>query len=233
MPPSIFSEMLLEVCAYSLASCAMAARTGASRVELCAGPNVGGTTPVREAVEAALELGIPVFPMIRPREGDFLYDQDELAAIRKTVLLYREMGCPGLVTGMQLRNGRLDSDALKRVVELAGPMAVTCHKVFDGVPDAAEALEELVDAGCMRVLTSGLATNAVAGAHSLQQLVAQAGGRITVMPGGGIRSENIAELVRITGAHEYHSSAITPRSDGADADEAELRALVEQLRTAS
>ncbi len=221
--------MLLEVCAYSLASCATALREGAQRVELCSGSEVGGTTPGKETIIAALDLGIPVFPMVRPRGGDFMYTNDELAQIRRSILLCGELGCPGIVTGMQLRDGRLDSQAMRRVVDLAGPMAVACHKVFDGVPDAAEALEALVDAGCVRVLTSGLAADAMAGARVLQQLVHQAGGRITVMPGGGVRSGNIAELARITGAREFHSSAITQRTAGADADAAEVRALVDQL----
>lgn len=221
--------MLLEVCAYSLASCATALREGAQRVELCSGPGVGGTTPGRETIIATLELGIPVFPMVRPRGGDFLYTNDELGQIRRSILLCRELGCPGIVTGMQLPGGRLDGQAMRRLVDLAAPMAVACHKVFDGVPDAVEALEVLVDAGCVRVLTSGLAADAMAGARVLQQLVRQAGGRITVMPGGGVRSGNIAELARITGACEFHSSAITQRATGTDADAAEVRALAGQL----
>lgn len=221
--------MLLEVCAYSLASCTTAAKAGAHRVELCAGPEVGGTTPDKEVIIAALELGIPVFPMVRPRGGDFLYDADERDAIRNTIRLCRELGCPGIVCGVQLPDGRLDAEAMKRIVDLAGPMAVTCHKVFDDVPDAAEALETLVEAGCARVLTSGLAADAVLGAEVLRGLVAQAAGRIVVMPGGGVRSANIRALVRITGAKEFHSSAITGSSQGPEADEREVGELVGEL----
>lgn len=224
--------MLLEICAYSLASCTTAARAGAGRVELCAGPEVGGTTPPQDRVIAALERGIPVFPMVRPRGGDFLYNEEELEHIRRAIRLCRELGCPGIVTGMHLRDGRLDGALMRRMVDLAGPMEVTCHKVFDGVPDAREALEVLVDAGCTRVLTSGLAADAVTGGAVLRGLVDQARGRITVMPGGGVRSMNIAQLVRTTGAVEFHSSAITLRSSGMDADAEEVRLLVEALKGA-
>ncbi len=224
--------MHLEVCAYSLASCATAARCGAYRVELCAGPGVGGTTPAQDMIIAALELGIPVFPMVRPRGGDFLYNADELEHLRRAIRLCRELGCPGIVSGAQQGDGRLDAVAMKRIVDLAGPMAVTCHKVFDGVPDASEALEVLVDAGCQRVLTSGLAPDAVRGAEMIRRLVDQADGRITVMPGGGVRSANIAGLARTTGAVEFHSSAITPRNPGTDADAEEVRALIKALKGA-
>lgn len=225
--------MLLEVCCYSLSSCITAQRAGAHRVELCAGAEVGGTTPLRETIIAALDLGIPVVPMVRPRGGDFLYDGDELEAVRKAVRMCRELGCTGLVSGVQLRDGRLDAQEMKRIVDLAGPMAVTCHKVFDGVPDGAEALEVLVEAGCARVLTSGMAADAIAGAEVLRRLVSQAGGRITVMPGGGVRSANIGELARLTGAKEFHSSAITTANAGHEADETEVRALARELRAIS
>ncbi len=221
--------MLLEVCAYSLASCATAARMGAQRVELCAGAEAGGTTPGRETIIAALELGIPVFPMVRPRGGDFVYGRNEWEAIQGGIRLCRELGCPGVVAGVQLRDGRMDAGAMKHIVGLAGPMEVTCHKAFDGVPDAAEALEVLVDAGCRRVLTSGLAATAMNGADVLKALVTQAAGRIAVMPGGGVRSSNIGELARITGAVEFHSSAITARSSGTNADPAEVRSLLMAL----
>jgi len=225
--------MLLEVCAYSLAACATAMREGAQRVELCAGPGVGGTTPAKEVIIAALELGIAVCPMARPCGGDFLYGPEEMQEIMRTIRLCRELGCPGIVSGVHLADGRLDRDRMRRIVDAAGPMAVTCHKVFDGVPDAEEALETLVETGCSRVLTSGLAADAMAGASVLQRLVEQAGKRITVMPGGGVRSTNIRELVLTTGAVEFHSSAITGRNAAFETDAAEVRALLAGLQLGS
>lgn len=221
--------MLLELCAYTVRSCRIAQAAGAGRVELCADPAQGGTTPSIGMVEAVLGMGVPVFPMIRPRGGDFIYDDDERAVMWRDIRACRERGCPGIVAGAQRRDGSLDAELMKRIVERAGPMAVTCHKVFDGVPDAAAALETLVEAGCARVLTSGLAATAMDGASVLRRLATQAAGRITVMPGGGVRSSNIAALASATGATEFHSSAITAASRNFTADAGELAALARAL----
>lgn len=195
-------------------------------MELCAGPEVGGTTPAQGSIIAALELGIPVFPLARPRGGDFLYGPDEWVELLRTVRMCRRLGCPGVVAGAQLSDRRLDAGRMCRIVDAAGPMSVTCHKVFDQVPNDDEALETLIGSGCRRVLTSGLAANALSGARTLHRLVASSGGRITVMPGGGVRSTNIRELVLATGAREFHSSAITGGTGGFRTDEAEVRALI-------
>jgi copper homeostasis protein len=181
-------------------------------------------------ITAAMELGLPVFPMIRPRGGDFIYNSEELDVMWRDIRACRELGCPGIVAGAQRSDGSLDVGLMKRIVQEAGPMAVTCHKVFDQVPDPSSALEVLIEAGCARVLTSGLHANALEGARIIKQLVAQAAGRIVVMPGGGVRSENIAEIIAATGATEYHSSAITANSTDHIADPNEVQALVQVLR---
>lgn len=224
--------MVLEVCAYSLSSCKIAMEACADRIELCSGPLEGGTTPERGMLTAAMELGLPVFPMIRPRGGDFRYDAEELGLMWHDIQVCREIGCPGIATGAQRGDGSLDVELMKRIVERAGPMAVTCHKVFDGVPDPGAALEDLVQAGCARVLTSGQHANALEGARVIKGLLAQAAGRIVVMAGGGVRSVNIAEIIAGTGAEEFHSSAITAWSTGHIADPREVRALVAALGTA-
>ncbi|MBP9160486.1 MAG: copper homeostasis protein CutC [Flavobacteriales bacterium] len=224
--------MVLEVCAYSLVSCKIAVENGADRIELCTDPLQGGTTPSWGLVTAAMELGLPVFPMIRPRGGDFPYNAEELDVMWRDIKACRELGCPGIVSGAQSNNGSLDVELMKRIVEQAGPMAVTCHKVFDQVPDASVALEALVDSGCARVLTSGLQANASAGARTIKQLVAQAAGRIAVMPGGGVRSGNISDIIAATGATEFHSSAISASSKEHVADPKEVHALVEAMKLA-
>lgn len=205
---------------------------GADRVELCADPLQGGTTPSWGTITAAMELGLTVFPMIRPRGGDFIYTEEERDVMFRDIRACRELGCSGIATGVQFSDGSLDEELMKRIVERAGPMAVTCHKVFDQVPDASAALETLISAGCARVLTSGLHAKALEGAGVIKQLVAQAAGRITIMPGGGVRSENIAELIAATGALEFHSSAITARSKDHIADPEEVQAMVQALRSA-
>lgn len=222
--------MLLEVCAFTLKSCMIAAQGGADRVELCADPGQGGTTPSFGMITASMEIGLPVFPMIRPRGGNFHYGPEELDVMWRDIRTCRELGCPGIVTGALCADGALDGELMDRIVERSGPMAVTCHKAFDLVPDLSSALERLVQAGCDRVLTSGSHANAMEGAPALRQLVAQAAGRITVMPGGGVRSGNIADLIAITGAREFHSSAVTTDLPGHTADENEVRALVLKLR---
>lgn len=218
--------MILEVCAYNIQSCIIAERAGAGRIELCADPVAGGTTPSYGTIQYVLDnISIPVFPMIRPRGGNFVYDADELAIMKKDILICRELGCPGIATGVLLPNGTIDIESMKRIVDWAHPMAVTCHKAFDRTTDAFKSLEDLVAAGCARVLTSGLQQTAVDGIDTLSKLVVQAAGRIIIMPGGGVRSTNIALLCKETNATEYHSSGILAKSDNYIADEAEIRTM--------
>jgi len=223
--------LILEICAYNIQSCLVAQQAGASRIELCADPLQGGTTPSIGLLQYVREhIFIPVFPMIRPRGGNFIYNADELAIMEKDIIAVRQLGFPGIATGVQQRDGTIHTEALKRLVEAAGPMAVTCHKVFDTTPDAFAALESVIDAGCSRILTSGLQKTAVEGAAVLAQLIERANGLITIMPGGGVRSSNIAELVRATGAAEYHSSALVAKAKEFIADENEVKELVSQLK---
>ncbi len=222
--------MLLELCAYNIQSCIIAEKAGAGRIELCSDPTGGGVTPSWGLIQYAIEtISIPVFPMLRPRGGNFVYDADELAIMKKDVLKCREMGCKGIATGMQLHDGTIDMDNLKRMVEWAGDMEVTCHKTFDRTPDAMEALEAVIASGCRRILTSGLAKTATEGTDVLQKLIEQADGRIIIMPGGGVRSSNIAALARETKAKEYHSSGIMPGATMPIADDVEVRSIVSAL----
>ena len=224
--------MMLEVCAFNIQSCFVAQKAGAGRIELCVDPQQGGTTPSYGLIHYVLEkISIPSYPMIRPRGGNFVYDADELAIMKKDILTCRELGSPGIATGIQLPDGRIDTENLKRIVEWAYPMIVTCHKVFDATPDAFEALEDVIAAGCGRILTSGLHKTAAEGALVISDLVAQAGGRIIIMPGGGVRSSNIAQLVAETGAQEYHSSCLVSRATDFVADEEEVKLIIKELNT--
>ena len=149
--------------------------------------------------------------------------------MKKDILVCKEIGCTGIATGVQLAGGRINVEQLKRIVEWAYPMSVTCHKVFDRTLDAFVALEDVIASGCTRILTSGLCKTATEGKSVLAALVAEAKDRIIIMPGGGLRSSNIAALAKETSAIEFHSSALIARATDYIADEQEVRSLVAGL----
>jgi copper homeostasis protein len=150
-----------------------------------------------------------LYPIIRPRGGDFLYTDAEFEIMKTDVVACKELGCDGVVIGMLNADGTVDKVRCRQLVETAYPMGVTFHRAFDRVNDASQALEDLVSIGCERVLTSGMVPNALDGAENIAALVRQANGRIIIMPGSGVRSENIFQLAKITGASEFHTSART------------------------
>jgi copper homeostasis protein len=201
-------KLQLEVCAFGIQSCLVAEKAGATRAELCDNPIEGGTTPSYGTIKKVREkIAIDLYPIIRPRSMNYFYDEDEWAIVVEDILMCRELGCNGVSVGVQKRNGVIDGDKMQQLVEIAYPLKVTCNRAFDAVPDPFAALEILISAGCERVLTSGLAATAPEGMVVLKQLVKQAGKRISIMPGAGVRSENIAVLINETGAWEYHTSA--------------------------
>ena len=200
--------MLLEVCAFNLQSSVIAEKAGAKRVELCENPADGGTTPSYGTIKQTREkIGIALYPIIRPRGGNFLYDEEEFAIIKQDILLCKQLGCDGISTGVHTQNGEIDTERLKRIVEWAYPMGVTCHRVFDAAPDPFQALEAIITCGCERILTSGQKSAAPEGIDLLAKLVQQADGRIIIMPGAGVRASNIETLINGTGATEFHTSA--------------------------
>ena len=199
---------ILEVCAFNIQSCLIAQRAGAARVELCDNPLEGGTTPSYGAIKRVREkVDILLYPIIRPRSGNYLYDEDEFAIMQKDIQLCKEFGCDGISIGIGTIDAEIDTERMKRVVEWAYPMGVTCNRVFDGTPDPFKSLEELIACGCERVLTSGQKSAAPDAAELLQKLVQQAGDRIIIMPGAGIKSSNVAQLRKECGAREFHASA--------------------------
>ncbi len=202
--------MELEVIAFDLASCRIAQDNGANRIELCANPHEGGTTPSYGVIATAREsTSIQLFPIIRLRGGDFLYTRAEFESMATDIRQCAQLGCDGVVIGMLRKDGRVDVDRCAQLVGHAGDMEVTFHRAFDRVSDPITALEEIIELGCSRILTSGLRPNVDLGKTMLRTLVEAAGSRITIMPGSGVRVGNIAELVRFTGARAFHSSART------------------------
>ncbi len=198
----------LETIAFNIASCEIAQTLGAYRIELCDNPSEGGTTPSYGFIKAARKkLHIKLYPIIRPRGGDFLYSANEFEMIKQDIKMCKKIGCDGVVIGILNANATVDKKRCQQLVKLAHPMGVTFHRAFDRVLNMAQALEDVIDIGCERILTSGLYQNVTEGADNLQKLVTQAHGRIIIMPGSGVRANNIIDLAHKTGAVEFHSSA--------------------------
>lgn len=203
-------SIILEICAGSVASALNAQEGGADRVELCASLPEGGTTPSYATIVKARELlTIQLYPIIRPRGGDFLYDDLEYELMCKDIGLCKQAGCDGVVIGILTPEGKVDKKRCRQLVELAWPLGVTFHRAFDRTANPFEALEDIISTGCERILTSGQRPTAPEGAELLAALVREADDRIAIMIGSGVRENNIAELVQKTGAREYHSTAQT------------------------
>lgn len=198
----------LEVIGFTIEGCTIAQSAGARRIELCDNPGDGGTTPSHGFIKAAREkLEIDLFPIIRPRGGDFFYTEEEFEIMKTDVKLCKQLGCDGVVIGLLKADGTIDKKRNAALVELAYPLGVTFHRAFDRTTDAFKAIEDIIEIGCERILTSGQRPNALDGADLIAQLIEQADERIIIMPGSGVRSDNIIELVKRTGASEFHTSA--------------------------
>lgn len=202
------SGALLEIAANSVASALAAEAGGAARVELCSALEAGGLTPSHAAIAIARErLTIPIHVLIRPRAGDFVFDDLECEVMRCDIEICRVLGCAGVVIGVLTADGDVDAARCRALMDAARGMSVTFHRAFDFVRDPERALETVIALGCERLLTSGQAADALAGAATIRKLVDQARGRITIMPGGGIDAHNIAAIAQATGAREFHASA--------------------------
>jgi copper homeostasis protein len=200
--------MTLEIVVYNIESAQNAQKGMADRIELCDNPSEGGTTPSYGVIaQVRQHLSIDVYVMIRPRGGNFIYSIDEYHAMRKDIEMCKRLSVDGVVLGMLTEAGRIDVKYCKKLIEFARPLKVTCHRAFDMTRDAEEALEDCVEAGFDRILTSGRQPNAELGSNLLKQLVEQAGSRISIMAGAGVTEKNVAQLVKQTGVKEVHFSA--------------------------
>ncbi len=198
----------LEICAFNLPSALVAQQAGADRVELCAGPEEGGTTPSPGVIRTAREnLRIALYPIIRPRGGDFLYSDEEYRVMLRDIEYCKQVGCNGVVIGILQADGSVDKARSARLVEAAYPLGVTFHRAFDWAANPFEAMETIIGIGCERILTSGQRPTAEEGAPLIDQLIREADDRIVIMPGSGVRSTNIVLLAEKTGAAEFHTSA--------------------------
>ena len=165
-----------------------------------------GLTPSAEMMESAISLGTPVQVLIRPREGDFVYNEDEVESMIRDIRLAKRLGANGVVIGALKSDGSIDEGIVRRLVEEAKGLSITFHRAFDVCSQPLEALEQIISLGCNRLLTSGQASSAEQGIPLIKRLVEQSGGRLIIMPGAGVNQENARRILSETGAHEIHGS---------------------------
>lgn len=199
-------EYVIEIATTDYTTTRAAVMGGADRIELCTALSEGGITPSFGLVQqCCYDFDVPIFPILRPRAGDFLYTETEFEIIRKDALRYKQLGCDGVVIGFLNADGTINKDRTAEIVELVYPLEVTFHRAFDRCKDPMEALEAIIRCGCQRILTSGQQPTAPEGRDLIREMVTEARGRIVIMPGSGVRAENIKSLLE-TGAVEFHSS---------------------------
>jgi len=227
--------ILLEISVASVEAAATAKRGGADRIELCCDLSVGGITPDLASIRAVRQqIQIPIFVMIRPRAGDFVYSSAEFTQMKKSIGESRDSGADGLVFGILKPNRAVDIERTRELVELAQPLPVTFHRAFDACPDFSQALDYVVRCGASRILTSGGAASALGGVDNIAMLVKRAGERITIIPGAGINTGNILQLATATRAREFHSglsSVLAHQQADYLRFEKEVRAMVKMLST--
>ena len=200
--------MISEVCANSYESAINAEKGGAQRIELCENLSVGGLTPNFVLAKKVIsELTIPVFILIRPRDGDFNYSAEEFVQIKKDIILFKDLGCKGIVSGILTKDKNIDIKRTRELIELSRPLEFTFHRAFDEVLDPIDGLYKLIEIKSNRLLTSGQKNTAIDGIELIQKLIKISNKKIIIMPGSGINSENITEFKKIE-SKEIHGSFI-------------------------
>jgi len=200
-------KYLIEIATSDFLTTRLAVEGGADRIELCANLAEGGTTPSYAHIKKCREaFEIALFPIIRPRGGDFLYTKDEFEIMKNDIKLCKELGCEGIVIGLLNMDGTIDMTRTAELIELAYPLEVTFHRAFDRCKDPFVALEELIEIGCQRILTSGQRPTVSEGVDLIAELNKKADDRIIILPGSGVRKDNIKMLAEKTGCIEFHSS---------------------------
>lgn len=228
--------MILEIAAFSVRAAIKAAQLGAHRIELCYGYSNGGLTPTPAALRAVKEaVQIPVFVMIRCREGNFNYTPDEIQLMQHEMTSLKDLGADGFVIGAVNNQGGVDTAALQRLMECAKGLPITFHRAFDTLQHYEKALEVLIQLGIQRVLTSGGESNVEAGINNLKKWNESYSNKIIILPGGGVTSKNISSLKELAGCTEFHSSAKgittpTPFGSNIEPDPEELQLLLHAIR---
>ena len=196
----------LEVCTFNLDDLEIAAKNKVSRIELCINKNYGGITPPYNHIIDAISLGVKIHPIIRPRAGNFIYTAKEINSIINDVRFCRENNCSGVVLGILDSNNEVDISNCKKIIKESGDMSLTFHRAFDETSNPYESMEKIIDLGFDRILTSGQEEKATDGVLLINKLVKQSKGRISIMPGSGIRASNVDLFLENNGISEIHSS---------------------------
>ena len=218
----------LEIACFNPESAIIAAKAGADRIELCAGIEVGGTTPNLETTQKVInQVAVPVYVMVRPRGGNFVYTDEEFQAMKTSIVEFKKLQVQGFVFGILNEDATIDEEQNRLLVALAHPLPCTFHRAFDRVPNWKIALKQIIACGFSTVLTSGTKATVLEGLDELKAMQAAAGNRITIMPGGGLRSTNVGIIVQHTNVTFVHSSAII--DSGTTTCAAEISALKQQL----
>lgn len=222
------SHKLLEVACFDPESCFIAEQAGADRIEFCRDYNSGGLTPLWDDILKVKErLRIPMHVIIRPRSGNFVYSREEIDIMKYTILFCMQNKVDGVVFGSLTNSNEIDIEANKELLSGCTDLSVTFHRAIDACADTERAMEDIIDLGFHRVLTSGGKHNAPEGIERLKEYQRKFGAKIKIMPGGGIRSHNIESIVRETQCEEFHSAALTNTTGIADATE--IKQLKEKL----
>lgn len=205
-------SFIIEIATTDYTTTKSAVEGGADRIELCAALSEGGTTPSFATIKKCKEdFDVPIFPIVRPRGGDFYYSDEEIEIMLNEILLIKQLGCEGIVIGLLNRDGEIPLKTAAKFIETAYPMEVSFHRAFDRCADPFKALHQLEELGCQRILTSGQKPTATEGLQLIKELIAEAKD-IIVMPGSGVRKENIKQIATETGAVEFHSSLRSTRA---------------------
>ena len=224
--PNILSNKLLEIACFNIESCLLSQEAGADRIEFCKDYSIGGITPnYKDILKVKVTLHIPLHVIIRPRGGDFNYSEQEIETIKKDIEFCKANNINGVVFGALSEDKKINKAVNKELVELAGDMSTTFHRAMDECNNIQEAMNDIVSLGFNRVLTSGGKQNAIEGIKVLKSLQEEYHKNIIIIPGGGIRSSNVKEVIQQTNCTEYHSAAITTKTDIVNSEE------VKQLKT--
>ena len=201
--------MIKEACVESFEKALEAQNNGANRIELCENLAVGGTTPSYGTVKVCLEkLDIPIFPMIRARGGSFVYSKDEIEIMKDDIKIFKELGVKGVVLGCLTSDNKIDLELTKKLVNLAYPMEVTFHKAIDEIQNPLDYIDNLINIGIKRILTSGGKVTALEGKDLINEMIKKSNGRLKIVVAGKVTKENLNELSNLISANEFHGKLI-------------------------